>query len=216
MTSDFLPGRYVSRQIAQLVGKDPANLRPSARGMLAQLRHAASAPPGTVAAVWPITAEGIPEDVGRTDRERLEAAIHLALTQWATHQQSRATAMHVAGQPFGRAVRLLAERGAGGGEVHETPVYRRFTSLSTSSSRAGIEAHARGLIGQLRSAEIGFDYGDYADDLYWLLTPGRAPSVHRAWGRDFHSARRRQADDATPSTDTDTDTTITHNEGDQS
>lgn len=184
MSSDFRISDYVTHRIHQLVGRDPANPSPTARAMLAQLRQAANAQPGTAPSVWAITLEGIPElPAGR--RDRTEQAIHVALTQFAEHQQSRQRSMHDAQQPFGRAVRKLAS--AQNSEApHETPVYRRFTAMATTTTLAGLLAHSRGLITQLRSHEIPFNYGRYAEDLYWFLNPNGAREVHRRWGRDFH------------------------------
>lgn len=185
MNNEFRAGPFVTRRINQLIGADPSRLSPNSKAMLAQLRQAAGSEPGTVPSVWAITLEGIPAELPRGQRERAEKAIHTALTQFAVHQQSRGRAMHDPRQPFGRAVRRLAEI-SNKAEPHESPVYARFTAMSTATSLPGLLAHSRGLITQLRTHEIGFDYGRYADDLYWFLNPTATPDTHRRWGRDFH------------------------------
>ncbi|GAA3870093.1 type I-E CRISPR-associated protein Cse2/CasB [Tessaracoccus defluvii] len=185
MSSDFKVGSFVTRRIHQLVGADPGRMSPNSKALLAQLRQAAAAEPGTAPAVWAVTLEGIPADLPRGYRERAEQAVHIALTQFAVHQQSRSRNMHDPKQPFGRAVRRLADI-SNKAEPHESPVYRRFTAMSTASTLPGLLAHSRGLITQLRTHEIAFDYGRYAEDLYWFLAPSGARDVHRRWGRDFH------------------------------
>lgn len=178
-------GWFVTQRIAQLLGKDPGNLSSVSRALLAQLRQAENKEPGTVPGVWAITAEGIPDDLPRSTLERAEQAIHIALTQFAVHQQSRSSSMHTPNRSFGRAVRALAQI-SNADEPYESPVYRRFTAMSTATSLAGLLAHSRGIITQLRSAEIGFDYGGYAKDLYHFQIPAYAGAVRRRWGREFH------------------------------
>lgn len=182
---DFNCGRFVASRIHRIVGDSPGSLTPWGRAMLAQLRQAAGHKPGTAPAVWAITAEGVPE-FGKRRAGWTEAAIHLALTQYAIHQQARPIPMHRRGQPFGRAVRKLAEATAGGSDVYETPVYRRFSAMATATHLDGLTAHARGLVTQLRGEDIPFDYEQYANDLYRFQVPGQAPAVRRGWGRDFH------------------------------
>lgn len=184
--SEFRCGRYVSARIHHLLGNDPSNLSPSARAVLAQLRQAAAQEPGTAAGVWPFTVEGIPDDLLAEQYQRAEQAIHIALTHFAVHQQARGTSMHDGRQPFGRAVRRLADSQKGDGEPHETPVYQRFAAMAQTTTLPGLLAHARSIITQLRAQEIPFDYGRFADDLYWFQTPGGARDVQRRWGRDFH------------------------------
>lgn len=194
MTENFTCGRFVAGRIARLLGTNPGSLSPTSRAMLAQLRQAASAEPGTVPAIWSLTAEGIPEmSVLRLDRT--ETAIHIALTQFAVHQQARQSAMHQRGQAFGSAVRKLADRL--GDDPYETPVYRRFTALATASTVPALLAHSRGIITQLRGEEIPFDYARYADDLYWFLTPGHQSEARRRWGRDFHRFTSDTTSDST-------------------
>jgi len=184
--SEFSCGAYVRSRISRLLGSDPATLRPTARAALAQLRQAATSAPGTAPGVWPYTAEGIPSAMSESRYQQVEQAIHIALTQFAVHQQARGQSMHDSRQSFGRAVRKLADIQAGTGEPHETPVYQRFTAMAQTTSVTALVTHARGIITQLRTQEIPFDYGRYADDLYLFQIPGRARDVQRHWGRDFH------------------------------
>lgn len=183
--TDFNCGRYVVGRIKQLV-RDDGTVTPISRAALAQLRQAASAQPGTAPAIWALTSEGVPE-MPDAQRERVDWAIHTAMTQFAIHQQSRDRLMHDPSQPFGRAVRRLAHLTQSvDAEVHESPVYKRFTAMAMSTTPTSLLAHSRGIISQLRTHEIPFDYGRYASDLYWFTVPGQAAEVRRRWGRDFH------------------------------
>lgn len=182
----FSPGRFVTDRIYRLVGKDPTNLSPTSRAQLAQLRQAVDKGPGTVASIWPITCEGVPDGFRGQRLERIETAVHIALTQFAVHQQSRSRLMHDPQQPFGRAVRKLAEATFTSGEPYESPAYRRFTTLSTTTALPGILSHLGSLVTQLRSNDIPFDYGRFTYDLLLLQDPGRNAQARRTWGRDFH------------------------------
>lgn len=186
--TEFNRRQFVVGRIHRLLACDPARLTPSAGAQLAQLRRALGKPPGSVPDVWGTTLDGIPDTVTGAAREREELAIHLALTHFAAHQQSRRTSMHAEQRPFASAVRALAEEQMGGSErgVHDAPAYRRLIALASTSHLPTAVAHALGLIHQLRAAEIAFDYGRYTDNLYWLQVPGQATRVQRGWGRDFH------------------------------
>lgn len=197
MSEEFTCGRFVTSQIFRLIGKDPTAMSPAARGLLAQLRGAIGKDPATVPAVWGVTLDGIPDDLSEKRRSWAETAVHLALTQFAMHQQGRSRPMHTHEQSFGSAVRRLADVSSGDQGPHETPVYKRFTALAQATTLAGLEAHSRGLISQLRSHEIPFDYGRYANDLYWFQA-GQQRDVQRRWGRDFHRLTLSNPNDTTP------------------
>lgn len=193
----FSPSRFVTERIYRLVGKDPTNLSPASRAQLAQLRQAADKEPGTVPSIWPIASEGIPDDITGLKLDRIETAIHMALTQFAVHQQARSHCMHDGGQPFGRAIRRLAEATSSGSEPHESPVYRRFTTLSTTTNLPGIRSHLGSLITQLRGHDIAFDYGRFTWNLLLLQDAGRSAEVRRTWGRDFHRLPTQTTTDST-------------------
>lgn len=197
MNEEFTCGRFVTSQIFRLIGKDPTAMSPAARGLLAQLRGAIGKDPATVPAVWGVTLDGIPDDLSEKRRGWTETAIHLALTQFAMHQQGRSRPMHNREQSLGSAVRKLADVSRGDQGPHETPVYKRFTTLAQTSTLAGLEAHSRGIISQLRSHEIPFDYGRYADDIFQFQA-GRQRDVQRRWGRDFHRLTLSNPNDTNP------------------
>lgn len=222
MTSEFSIAAFVRGRIRELLRGGPDALTPSGRAALAHLRRAVTEPPGTVPAIWPITSEGLPDvqvvpgsAVPRSkaprseqDLDRIEEAVHLALTQFAAHQQSQPVSMHDDAEPFGRAIRRLAVTQAPSGEnswdaVYETPAYRRFTALALARDHNAFLAHSRGLISQLRANSIPFDYGAFAEDIYWLTSPRGADHVRQRWGRDFTRPLREatDTDTTTPSSD---------------
>jgi CRISPR system Cascade subunit CasB len=128
---------------------------------------------------------------------RNEEAAHAALTLFALHQQSNDARAHVPGQSVARAIGLLSRR-----EDRKQAVTRRFMAVVTAQSLDEILVHIRGLVTQLRSENLGFDYSRFAEDLVRLLTPEGAQRVRLAWGRDFYRrGPAPSASDKTPNAD---------------
>lgn len=175
---------YVNGRVGALVR---AAESPSTRATLARLRGAVTREPGTVPEVWSVTIDGAPGTPRGDEPTAEERAIHLAMTLFAIHQQSRSRSMHVKGRGLGQAVRLLEQaRGDRDGTV--SPVRRRFDALATAASLHEAAHHLRGLMGQLRSAGegIGLDYGALAADLFDLQIPARAATVRLRWARQYY------------------------------
>ncbi|WP_310726933.1 type I-E CRISPR-associated protein Cse2/CasB [Streptomyces sp. N2A] len=176
--------------------------KPSAVAMLAQLRRGAGKEFQQVPDLW-----------GRMDlsllhqeaadvappREReltwAEDAVHIAVTLWALHQQSRHSAMHrphAKDQPtgLGAAVRQLVppdERGE--------PVRKRFVRVGTAATLRELADRLRGLVVLLRGEDIAVDYALLAGQLYTWQQPGGRDAVRRVWGRSFQAYRPRSAAD---------------------
>lgn len=157
---------------------------PSARADLARLRRGLGKAAGSVPEIWALTVGAVPPRLAwdRDEPSFAEQAAHAALTLYAVHQQSKPVPMHVRGVSFGHAVGRLRSSG----QFSEEAVTRRFMAAATAGSAEGALIHLRGLITQLRTERIGFDYAAFADDLVGLLTPGRAQQVRLAWGRAFY------------------------------
>lgn len=178
--------QYVSRRLARL--NNLRETRPAeAAGALARLRRAVGVQPGADPMVWGETLDEMPAQLFGRDGtvSAAEWAAHAALTLYATHQQSHARAMHEPQQPFGRAVRRLAD----GDTASDAAVLRRFHAVATATSFAETVHHARGLVGQLRAASIPFDYVRLATDLYQLQWSGGAAQVRLEWGRHYYRDR---------------------------
>lgn len=115
-----------------------------------------------------------------------EAAAFHALVMFGIHMQSATTEAHVEGQSFARACgRFFAQS-----ESQSTKP--RFDAMLVSRDEASRLIHIRSLITLLRGAKIGFDYGQFAQDLRTLnartstqAEQNRRQGVLLRWGRDF-------------------------------
>ncbi|WP_161958483.1 type I-E CRISPR-associated protein Cse2/CasB [Ornithinimicrobium cavernae] len=186
---------------------------------LAELRRAIGAAGRADPRSWALVLDGLPDALsvpshGSLSRPtRAERSIFTALTTYAIHQQGQRQPMHVAGVTLGQATRRLARqrvRGEGAGDLDEQVVQRlhRVSLAQTDELRA----HAlRGLVTLMKGAAspVALDYGRLAQDIYWLLTPSTAASVHLNWGRGLHSRfadERQDGINNPPETDTQTST----------
>ncbi|UZJ33471.1 type I-E CRISPR-associated protein Cse2/CasB [Streptomyces endophytica] len=175
---------------------------PSAVAALAQLRRGAGKEFQQVPDLWgrldlsPLHHQSA-ETAPLRERELTwaEDAVHVAVTLWALHQQSRSSAMH---RPhtkelptgLGAAVRQLVpddERGE--------PVRKRFVRVGTAATLRELADRLRGLVVLLRGEDIAVDYALLAGQLYAWQQPGGRDAVRRAWGRSFQAYRPRSAAD---------------------
>jgi CRISPR system Cascade subunit CasB len=181
-------GRLVSNRVEDLQNRYlNARRSPAAAATLAHLRRGLGKAPGEVPEIWDITLESIPRPGHGDVPSPQEHAAHAALTLYALHQQSRTTPMHTRGRSLGMAVRALARsQDATGDADREKAVRRRFDAVATATSFSETTHHLRGLISQLRAADIALDYGRLADDLERLQRPGGPKAVRLQWGRDYH------------------------------
>jgi len=158
------------------------------RRNLANLRNAATSPPGSDSSIWELTMDGI-ADWGHDDAPTPEEqAAHIALTTFAFHQQSREQRMHAQGFGLGRSVAQLESKEKQGNSEAGPPkssIRRRFDALITSQSLPELSHHLRGMVGQLRSKNVPLDYGMLAKDLV-DFQQGCADDVRRRWGRQYH------------------------------
>ena len=105
-----------------------------------------------------------------------------AYLTYALHQQAMPVPAHVPGVSFGTAVSKLAASEGSSADA----VTRRFMAVATAVSIDEVLVHVRGLVTQLRSRQLGFDYAKFADDLHLLLNPQYTALVRLSWGRDFY------------------------------
>ncbi|WP_228771493.1 type I-E CRISPR-associated protein Cse2/CasB [Actinokineospora iranica] len=172
----------VSKRIGSLQANYLAN-RPAGVAGLARLRRGVGKPAGSVPDILEYTLAA--EFVGDpTDDEAtaLEVAAHIAMTLYATHQQSQPRRMHEKGRRFGQAVRGLApDKGK------DTAVSRRFALLGSADELDELTHHLRGMVQLMRGARISLDYGLLAAQLVRWQEPGGPTIVRRVWGRDFHA-----------------------------
>ncbi|MCL2850313.1 MAG: type I-E CRISPR-associated protein Cse2/CasB [Micrococcales bacterium] len=190
---------YVRRRATALQQRYAAD-DPAAVASLARLRRVVPTGPLLHPDTWEVF-EQIPEALvwDRDDPSRAELAAVGALTLFATHQQSRRDQqMHRPGREhsLGRAVaRLKTIEGQG--------VERRFRALTRSADVTAALQHLRGLVSQLRTAQIPLDYGALARDLYFVQNPTTLHGVRMQWTRDFHRPVRgtEPTDDTTQTGD---------------
>jgi CRISPR system Cascade subunit CasB len=173
-------GRFVGSRIDSIQRRYLSG-SPAAQADLARLRRAAGKKPGTAAEVWELTLGGVPVfgDYLGDEPSFNEWATHIAMTLYSLHQRSQPTPMHQAGIGLGTAVSRLRPDA-------ESAITRRFTAVATATEITEVSYHARSLIGQLRDAGVGLDYGRLAEQLVWLQIPQLAASVGLSWGREFY------------------------------
>lgn len=177
-TREFVAAQ-VSRIQAQYVGTDQTSW---SRAALARLRRSVGRPPGADLDVLDLLINPDAPDPRGEAPTRDELAIAAALGLYAVHQQSLRTPAHIAGVRFGSVVGRIRFR-----EGAEVPgVLRRFQAFGTADQWSELIHHARGLVQLLRDRGVGFDYGDFAEDLVRYLDPARRDAARLRWGRDFY------------------------------
>ena len=145
---------------------------------LAVLRKGVGRPPGSVADMWPFYAELGQSAGSATPKLRAE---HHALVLFAFHQQSQPQLMNMPGVSLGAALRKLQETGA----FSEDAVERRFTAAATTDDVDELAVLLRGLIKQLRQAEIGLDYELLFRDLVSWAYPESRDRARLRWGAGY-------------------------------
>lgn len=174
----------VNRGISRLNAGDPAST-----AMLARLRRGVGKTLEESPDTWEMILSVMPEELmdgsfEGTRATEAESAVYSAMTLYAVHQQSKIQCVNQSGISFGRAVGRLAK----GDENAVKGIQRRFNAVITSSDLDELTHHARGLIQLMRSSEpvVGFDYSQFAKDLYNYQFPDGRRSVILRWGQDFY------------------------------
>lgn len=172
---------------------------------LARLRRCDPAAVGAEPLVWAVTLGDLPEELTTYSSHRPESptsaerAMHATLVLYAHHQQSKDEGVHRPGISFGRAVGQLARARAVDEELDAGTV-SRLHQAALASDFEGHVHHLRGLIQLMRveKTTIGFDYGQFAIDLWQLAdTYEKSDAVMARWGRDLH-LRPRPANTTDP------------------
>ncbi|MDH6222706.1 type I-E CRISPR-associated protein Cse2/CasB [Streptomyces pseudovenezuelae] len=198
-TSLVLPER-VRRITAQNIGSLQRGYvadQPRAVAALARLRRGAGKEVHQVPDLWGLTDTGPLHDPTREgglppreeDLAHAENAVHVALTLWALHQQSRSTGMHRpdrkdAPAGLGSAVRRLMPQG----DIDE-PILKRLVRAGHAPDLASLAQRLREIVLLLRREDIPLDYALLAGQLWHWQRPGGRDDVRRAWGRSFHAYR---------------------------
>ncbi|MEU0133095.1 type I-E CRISPR-associated protein Cse2/CasB [Streptomyces sp. NPDC006296] len=168
---------------------------------LARLRRGAGRGAGQLPDLWNLIDTGplhAPPDDARPLREnelvRAEDALHVSLTLWALHQQSRPTGMHQTDRKdhrrgLGTAVRRMMTPG----EIDE-PLRKRLVRAGTAPDLTSLAQRLRDIVVLLRRADIPLDYALLAGQLYTWQRPGGADAVRREWGSSFHAWHDQDAE----------------------
>ncbi|WP_327328703.1 type I-E CRISPR-associated protein Cse2/CasB (plasmid) [Streptomyces sp. NBC_01210] len=187
---------------------------------LARLRRGAGRDAGQLPDLWTLIETGplhqTPDGVrpmSESELVRAEDALHVALTLYALHQQSRRSGMYQADRSdrrrgLGAAVRRMMKSG----EIDE-PLRKRLVRAGTAPDLPALAQRLRDIVVLLRRGDIELDYALLAGQLYTWQWPGGADAVRREWGRSFHAWYDKPKDGGPPSaagpaadTDTTTDT----------
>ncbi|MFD5425584.1 type I-E CRISPR-associated protein Cse2/CasB [Streptomyces sp. NPDC127084] len=192
---------------------------PKAVATLARLRRGAGKQPYQVPDMLGLINMGPLYDAfdgrppGESTLTRAEDAVHVAMTMWALHQQSRSTGMHQSHRTdapcgLGAAVRrLVAER------VASDAVLKRFVRIGTAPDLPLLAQRLREIVLLLRDEDIVLDYALLARQLYQWQWPQGPEVVRRAWGSSFHAYRAalhgdRSTDAPGSGNPSDSDTTL--------
>lgn len=155
------------------------------------------APAGNLTAAELILDGMPPALVGHGDApSRAEIACALVFHLYAIHQQGKPRQMFVSGHSVGAASKALARDLGVGGELNPG-VVRRYNQLSRATSMQMRLTHLRGLVRQLRGADLPLDYAALAADLYDLQAPAAVARVHLRWSRDFFASDAHEAETST-------------------
>jgi CRISPR system Cascade subunit CasB len=161
---------------------------------LARLRRGAGREAGLLPDLWALIDTGplhqTPDGarpLSESELVRAEDALHVALTLYALHQQSRRSGMHQSDRRdrrrgLGTAVRRMMKPG----EIDE-PVHKRLVRAGTAPDLAVLAQRLRDIVVLLRREDIPLDYALLAGQLYTWQRPGGADTVRREWGRSFHA-----------------------------
>lgn len=176
---------------------------------LARLRRGAGKLPQDVPDLWGMA--GIErlyaeQMLAEAEAVKAEAALFLAVTLYALHQQSRShQGMHRTGAELGAAVRRLMP----GGDIDE-PIRRRFVRAGAAGTREALANRLREIVSLLRRESIPLDYALLARQFYQAQLPEGMRQVRQSWGRSFHAYRTAGAEtDSGETSLTDTTTTAT-------
>lgn len=157
----------------------------SARSVLANLRKFGgtdlqNAPLALEQVLFALEPRLSPESLGKGDApSRTEEAAFTAMVFFALHMQSATMPMHDASITFASAC----------GELYaldlSDSIKPRVDAMLLASDESSRIQHLRSLISLLRSRDIAFDYGRFAEDLRGLKNPSKRNGIQLRWGRDF-------------------------------
>ncbi|MFI9116975.1 type I-E CRISPR-associated protein Cse2/CasB [Streptomyces venezuelae] len=161
---------------------------------LARLRRGAGKPAGHVPDLWDLIDTQLLHDARREGRPlsevelaRAEDALHVAVTLWALHQQSRGKGTHeLHRRERPRGLGAAVHRAMPPNEIDDS-LRKRLVRAWNAPDLATLAQRLRDLVTLLRREDVRLDYGLLAGQLYQWQWPGGADRVRTAWGRSFHA-----------------------------
>ncbi|MGV0423794.1 type I-E CRISPR-associated protein Cse2/CasB [Corynebacterium sanguinis] len=156
-----------------------------ARGVLAQLRANSSRsvqsnPLGLQETLMVLSPQLSEQELGKSDAASAsEAAAYTAMALFARHMQSASKPVHSTTHTFAQACgRLVALSDS-------NSVKPRFDAMQLAATEEARTVHLRSLVDLLKTRELAFDYGAFANDLRALSAPAKRNGVLLRWGREF-------------------------------
>ena len=178
-----------SDEIKRFVGKKITELQngsPSSRANLAILRRGLGKEMEEYADAWEFIYRDFPDELtGKNDNiSEAERATYTTLTLFAMHQQALEQSVHNKEMKFGEAMASIISNK----KENESAVTRRFNSLITSDGFSELTNHLRNMIHLIKSTDstIGFDYEQFASDLFFFQLPNFKKNVKIRWGKQFY------------------------------
>lgn len=165
----------------------------NARGTLAELRKAGALrleehPLALESVLMALVVPLSEREQGKSDHASpSERAAFYALTLFGQHMQSAQHPMHNPEQSFAAACGRLRTT------LESKSIKPRFDAMQSAFNEDTRMIHLRNLVALLRGNKIGFDYGQFAQDLRSLQNPRRRNGVLLRWGRDFANGTFRAA-----------------------
>lgn len=176
-------GGFIEKRLREITL--PGN-QAASKAALAKLRRGVGKNPGSSPELWELTLYEFPEELmgSAAKPSQGEWAVHIVLTLFSVHQQSKdihTQCMNQNRAVLGRSLRRLVKD-----QEDEGRIKRRFDAVVTSQSPRELANHLRGLVQLLRDAGIPLDYPALGMDIYRFQFPTLRDGVRLQWGRDYY------------------------------
>lgn len=165
---------------------------PQGRADLANLRNSMGKNLSQCPEIWPIIFENLPEEFlsRKRDLSDEEKAIITSLQLFALHQQGQEKLVNIGKEEgFSNMGTSLKDLRQGDGSLGAD---RRFNAMLTASTYEEFIGHLRHLVKILKgqSQQSKVNYGNLANDLYWILR-GKKDDVVISWAREYYRENRK-------------------------
>jgi CRISPR system Cascade subunit CasB len=169
-------------------GTAKANLAKLRRGLGGKIEHS----PET----WKFIYTGFDrnfEQFNRFEQRRIEDAVFTALCLFAMHAQGGKKAYEKT-ISFAKAAGMMkSESKTKGKEEKEEGMNRRFAAMVSTGNLQRITYHAKDITKLLKTENRGFNYAEFAADLYSLQSENQnvRSGILRKWGKDYWGREKK-------------------------